>query len=230
MKLLPVLTASCLCAVTYTSSVFAAENAADVASESADPTVSGMLPAEEAEAGDAKDPAADTETEIPASAASDGREAKNAIYLDLLGPGLFYSINYDRVIVDDVSARIGFSYFSVGASATDASGAATASAEFSYWAVPITVSYLGIGSDTHMLELGGGASIISFSGSGLLESDDAAVGGGTSVTTGALTAMAGYRRQPADGGFVFRIGASPVKTFGVPGILPWGYMSLGAAF
>jgi len=34
----------------------------------------------------------------------------------------------------------------------------------------------------------------------------------------------------ADGGFLFRIGASPMKVFGVPYIIPEGYLSLGAAF
>lgn len=229
MKLLPALTASCLCAITYTSSILAAENAADVANESADPSVSGVLPAEEGDAADAKDPAADSEASDVTPAVSNEREAKNAIYLDLLGPGLLYSINYDRVLVDDLSARIGFSYFGVGASATDSTGTTTASAEFSYWAIPLTVSYLGIGSDTHMLEVGGGGAIVNFSGSGLLESDDQEVGAGASVTTGALTALVGYRRQPADGGFVFRVGLSPMMAF-EGGFLPWGYLSLGAAF
>jgi hypothetical protein len=46
-----------------------------------------------------------------------------------------------------------------------------------------------------------------------------------------MTAIAGYRHQPSDGGFVFRVGASPVATFGkYGGVLPWGYLSLGAAF
>ena len=157
-----------------------------------------------------------------------GREAKNAIYLDLAGPGLFYSINYDREIIPDLAVRIGLSYLSVGASAS--SGADTVSAKFSYLAIPITASYLGIGSKSNMLELGGGPVIMNLSGSGFVESDDADVAAGGSYTTLALTALAGYRHQPEDGGFVFRIGASPEKIFGAPGILPWGYMSLGAAF
>lgn len=227
MKLLTIVSASCLCAIAYTSNVLAADNAAETATESADPSVSGVLPAGENE-GEAQDPAADSASESAAPTAGTEREAKNAIYLDLLGPGLMYSINYDRVIVDDVSARIGFSYFGVGASASDGSGT-TASAEFSYWAIPITVSYLGVGSDTHILELGGGGAIVNFSGSGLLEADDSSVGADASVTTAALTALVGYRRQPADGGFVFRAGLSPMLAF-EGGFLPWGYLSLGAAF
>ena len=141
---------------------------------------------------------------------------------------MIYSINYDREIIPDLSARIGISYLSLGASANDGSGT-TASASFSYLAIPITASYLGIGSPDNMLELGGGPVIMNFKGSGLVESNDEAVSGGASTTTVALTGLAGYRHQPADGGFVFRVGLSPMMVLGA-NFVPWGYLSLGAAF
>lgn len=222
MKLLSTLTAVCTCLTAYTSAALAAETA----TEAADPTVSGILPAEQADASQAT---ADKDVSSSSSSAAKGREAKNAIYLDLAGPGLIYSLNYDREIIPDLSARIGISYLSMGASATDGSGTTTASAEFSYLAIPITASYLGIGSENNMLEVGGGPVIMNFSGSGLIESDDEEVQAGGSVTTVALTGIAGYRHQPADGGFVFRIGLSPLMVFNA-GFLPWGYLSLGAAF
>jgi hypothetical protein len=225
MKLLHTLTAVSLSLTAYTSAALAAETA-ETATDSVDPSsVSGVLPAEKTDAGDAT---ADKATSAAPSAKHEGREAKNAIYADLLGPGLLYSLNYDREIIPDLSARIGISYMSFGASAS--SGGATASAKFSYFAVPITASYLGVGSQSNCLELGGGPIIYNISGSGLLKSDDDKVKAGGSFTTLGLTAMAGYRHQPADGGFLFRIGVSPEKVLGVPGILPWGYLSLGAAF
>lgn len=218
MKLLSVLTASCLYAVAYTSSALAAD------------TPASEVVAEESGNVAASEPAADTDVSAEAETpAVDDREAKNAIYLDLAGPGLIYSINYDRVITPDLSARIGFSYFGVGASASDGAGTTTASAEFSYWAVPITASYMGIGSTSNMFEVGGGGVIMNFSGSGIIESNDESAEAGASVTTVALVALAGYRHQPADGGFVFRIGLSPEYVLGA-GVLPWGYLSLGAAF
>lgn len=217
MKLLPVLAASCLYAVAYTSSTLAA-----------DTSVTEGTPEESGDVA-ASDPAADKDVSSEdEDAPVDEREAKNAIYLELAGPGLLYSINYDRVITPDFSARIGFSYFGVGASASGGSGT-TASAEFSYWAVPITASYMGIGSTSNMFEVGGGGVIMNFSGSGIIESNDESTEAGASVTTVALTALAGYRHQPADGGFVFRIGLSPEYVLGA-GFLPWGYLSLGAAF
>lgn len=205
MKPLFTLYVSCLCAAAYTSNAYAAEVAPD-----------------------AEAAMADSEATPEQSGSADEREAKNAIYLDLLGPGLFYSVNYDRMLTSDLSARIGFSYLSFGASSGDGTGT-QASAEFSYWTVPLTVSYLGIGSDSSMLELGGGPVIMNVKGSGLVETDETASGAEASATLFALTGMVGYRHQPADGGFVFRVGASPVMTFGV-GVLPWGYLSFGAAF
>jgi hypothetical protein len=224
MKLLPTLSAVCLSLAAYSSAALAADTSAETATETSDPSVSGMLPAETTAA-----PEAGTDKPVSSSAKNDrAREAKNAIYLDLLGPGLLYSINYDREIIPDLSARIGLSYMSIGASASDGAGT-TASAKFSYLAIPITASYLGIGSTSNMLELGGGPVIMNFSGSGLVSSSDSAVKAGGSSTTVALTGMAGYRHQPADGGFVFRIGASPMVVLGA-NVLPWGYMSLCAAF
>jgi hypothetical protein len=221
MKLLSMLSLS-LCAVAYTSNVLAAEAAIEAGDESGGSAVASDAQDEEAEM-------ADSEGSSEAADAESEREAKNAIYVDLLGPGLFYSINYDRMLTDDLSARIGFSYLSFGASAGDGTGAGSASAEFSYWAVPITVSYLGIGSDSNMLEVGGGPVIMNIKGSGVVETDETASGAEASATVFAMTGMVGYRHQPADGGFVFRVGASPVMVFDA-GLLPWGYLSLGAAF
>ncbi len=232
MKLLTTFTAVCVCLTAYTSVALAAE--ATAATEPSDPSLTGILPAEQGSgssaAGDASEAASDKETSSGRSEpASRGREAKNAIYVDLLGPGLFYSLNYDREIVHDLSARIGFSYMSVGARASDGDGTTT-SGNFSYFAVPLTVSYLGIGSENNMFEVGGGGVLISAKGEGVVDGgSDTAAGEAESDTLLALTALAGYRHPPADGGFVFRIGASPMVAFG-SGFLPWGYLSLGAAF
>jgi len=225
------LTAVVTCLTAYTSAALAAEAASEAATESADPSLSGMLPAEESSAkGSSSEPASDEVMSAKNSSKSGGREAKNAIYVDLLGPGLFYSVNYDRVLTDDLSARIGFSYLSLGASASDGAGT-TVSESFSYWAVPLTVSYLGIGSPNNMFEVGGGGVLLDVKGSGLVDAEGENVDAQGNIDTMlfGLTALAGYRHQPADGGFVFRVGVSPVMVFN-SGFLPWGYLSLGGAF
>ena len=231
MKPLSTLTAIITCLSAYTSAALAEEVISETAVESADPSLSGILPAEESASSKSTESApSDEEVSVQKSSKHHGREAKNAIYADLLGPGLFYSLNYDREIFDDVSARIGFSYLSLGASVSDGAGTSV-SESFSYWAVPLTVSYLGIGSPDNMFEVGGGGILMDVKGAGLVESNGNNVDASGNIDTMlfGMTAIAGYRHQPADGGFVFRVGMSPMMVFS-SGFLPWGYLSLGGAF
>src|SRR5689334_9560297 len=88
--------------------------------------------------------------------------AENTIYAEGLGAGLVYSLNYERMVAESVGVRAGFSYMSFGASATV--GNETSSASATFMTFPITASYLGIRSGKHALELGGGATLISASG------------------------------------------------------------------
>jgi len=155
------------------------------------------------------------------------RPAKNSIYAEGLGPGLLYSINYDRLIIDDLAVRVGFSYMSFGAS----SGSSSASASF--LSFPITASYLGVGSAKHILELGGGADIVYATGS----ASGVGVSTSGSGVGAAGTVLIGYRLQPPNGGFNFRVGLSPMFGPGFNlsgstsfGVLPWGYLSLGGTF
>lgn len=124
-----------------------------------------------------------------------------SLYLDLLGPGLLYSLNVDLVIADVVALRAGYSSFTFFGDVT---------------LFPVMVSYLGYGSANHRYELGVGAVI----------SD------GNLRTEILPTGLIGYRYQPVDGGFLFRVGA--VLLVGIkdesPIVLPWPYLSLGATF
>jgi hypothetical protein len=96
------LSLSCLCAVAYTSNVFAAEAVIEAGDESGGSAAAAV-------SSDARDEAAemaDSESSSEPGDAEGEREAKNAIYVDLLGPGLFYSINYDRMLTVDLSALL----------------------------------------------------------------------------------------------------------------------------
>lgn len=162
---------------------------------------------------------ADTEAPSPTPSNSEVRTAKNAVYFELLGPAVLYSLNYERAFTDDIAARIGVSYFSIEASDT-----VNNSAKASVLMVPVTVSYLGIGSPNHMLELGAGGVLFHASAGvdfGGTEAED-------SITSGWGTAIVGYRYHPADGGFMFRAGVSPLVGSG--GALVWPHISLGGAF
>jgi hypothetical protein len=152
----------------------------------------------------------------------DARTAHNALYVELLGNGLFYSLNYERIFGDSVAARIGVGYFSV--SVTGTSGGESASANASILTLPLMVNYLGIGSRSHKFELGIGVLLIYASGSVdtlAAESDGSGVG---IVGTGSLA----YRYVPYDGGFNLKVGLMPL--FGSFGFLPWPGLALGAVF
>jgi hypothetical protein len=157
-------------------------------------------------------------------------DANNSFFIEGGGPGLLYSVNYERRMERDFALRVGFSY--VGLSASASGGGSSGSASASIFAVPVTASYLGVGSDTNSLELGVGATAVFASGSA--SGTGLAASGSGMIPLG--TVLIGYRRQPVDGGFQFRIGLEALMGKGLAfsnpnpdsfGVLPWMYMSLG---
>src|SRR5256712_9605810 len=135
------------------------------------------------------------------------RDASSSLFLEGGGPGLLYSVNYELLFDDDFGIRAGFSYQSLSASGSSGSG----SAPVSLITVPILVNEL-VSFGSSALELGGGATIIQAAG--------AASGNGLAVsasgTTVLGTAILGYRRQPVDAGFPFRIGIEALPGTGPP--------------
>ncbi len=194
------------------------------ASASADPATSSAPaagPAPSAPAADAPAP--------PVSQPEEERTANNALYAEGLGPGLFYSINYDRSF-GDFAGRIGFGYVSVSAGASDSSGQVQETASASFIAVPITVSYLGIGSKRNMLELGAGATIWHVGAGGSTFEAKSSTSASESATFALPVAIVGYRYQPPNGGFLFRAGVSPLFAGSSLPVLPWPYLALGGTF
>jgi hypothetical protein len=168
------------------------------------------------------------------AAASGNHPAPNSIYAEGLGAAIAYSINYERLVIDQVAVRVGFSYLSV--SATAGAGPDMSSASASYLFFPITASYIGLRSGKHSLELGAGATLLSVSGS-------ANALGVSSSASGVIpfgTVLVGYRLHPVDGaGFQFRVGFNALIGEGLGlqnpdpsklGFIPWPYLSLGASF
>jgi hypothetical protein len=145
------------------------------------------------------------------------RTAKNTIFLELLGNGGLYSVNYDRWVHDMVSVRVGASFISLGASSS------SSSANISLFTMPIMGNFL-IGSDSHKFEAGLGALLVYASAS--------ATSGATSVFANGFgvagTGTVGYRYSDPKGGFVFRIGVTPL--FGAGGFRFWGGLSFGYGF
>lgn len=168
--------------------------------------------------------------------APDEKPAPNSVYLEGLGAGPAYSINYERRFADDYGFRAGFSYLRASTSAAFAN--TSGSARATIVSFPLTFSYLGVRGRTSGLELGGGATLVYSGGAG--------TAGVVSTSKSGLLPigliMAGYRYHPAGGaGFQFRIGGAllvaeglafkaSVDTPGKLGAIPWGYVSFGAGF
>ncbi len=137
-----------------------------------------------------------------------------SVYFELLGPGLTYSFNYDTRFqnsLNGLGGRAGLGYIAVEGN--------------SVLSVPVMVNYL-LGKEGKYFEMGLGATYIGFnsaqsaSTNEVLFIDDSQVFG---------TMVFGYRRQPVDGGFLFRVGLSPV--FGSGNFIPYyGYIAFGYAF
>lgn len=154
-----------------------------------------------------------------AQAEDDGsRTSHNVLHLELTGNALFYSINYERFLLDDLAVRVGLGYFSVSAST------GSESADASLYLVPIMANWTGIGGQDNKMELGIGMLLFHASaGIDVLGFDET-----DSVTIPLLTTSIAYRYVPHDGGFNFKIGLAPVFGGGI--VLPWPSLAFGAVF
>jgi hypothetical protein len=174
-------------------------------------------------------PAAEAPAPPPPVDAEEERTANNALYLEGLGPGILYSIDYDRTF-GDFAGRVGFGYLSVSVSSGSSSGTTQATSSASIFTIPITLSYLGVGTKRNMLELGLGATIL-HAGAGATTIDaNSSSSANASATVVLPVAIVGYRYQPPHGGFLFRGGLSPIFAGSSLPVLPWPYVALGGTF
>lgn len=158
---------------------------------------------------------------------------RSTVYVEGLGAGLFYSVNYERLVLPDVALRAGAGYVALGASTAAGSSSENS---VSYLTVPLTVSYLGFGSARHVMEVGGGVTI--------RYATDTVSAGMSEVEGGGLSpygvAFVGYRLHAVGGpGPSLRAGVLVLAGQGLSlrdpepdevGVLPWGYLSFGATF
>jgi len=129
----------------------------------------------------------------PTAAQTDGGPRAQNVYVELGGPGLLFSANYDTRFSnrrDGMGGRIGAGYISVDGN--------------SLFTLPIQANYL-LGKQGKYFEIGLGATFVSTDGNSrdeFLSFDD------TSNVIGTMTF--GYRYQPVNGGFNFRASINPV--------------------
>lgn len=219
-----------------TTAVMLLVPSAALAADPETPPASGDAAAAPAAAPAATPPAAPAKDDEK-EADRKNRPAPNSVFAEMLGAGVWYSVNYERRVIDDLGVRAGLSYMTFGASAS--SGTTTASVGYSMFNIPVTAEYLGVRSGKHGLEAGGGVTLSWVGGSANVTS-----GGTTTTASGSVlnpfgTVFVGYRLHPVGrAGFQFRIGAMGLigRGFNLKtadpsfGVLPYGYMSLGGSF
>ncbi|TWR27453.1 hypothetical protein FPZ43_13320 [Mucilaginibacter pallidiroseus] len=153
------------------------------------------------------------------------KRAEN-FYFELLGPGAVYSVNYDWRFAKKQSgwgARAGISYYHSGSE--------------KIFTVPLVLNYLA-GKRGKYFEVGGGLTFYNANTNDVFFEQDydvVNIYGNFYYTnprskTGIYgTLNFGYRYQPADGGFNFRAGNSPIIT-GHEFYPFWPYISFGYTF
>ncbi len=126
-----------------------------------------------------------------------------------------------RPNIGDFAGRVGFSYIGLSARSNDGSSDAHAS----LITVPLTVTYLGLGSQKNMFEIGGGVTVVHVSaGANSFAVSDSKSEESNTLLLGNL--VFGYRLQPPEGGFLLRTGLSPI--FGGGAFIPLPYLALVA--
>ncbi len=143
---------------------------------------------------------------LPARLSSQEQDARNRVYLELLGPGIAYSFNYERALGRDLGIR-------VGASGWPESGV--------QYVLGFAMMMARLGHGAHSAILGAGAGVAWFVDVDILETTD--------VVGGYGMAAIGYQWQPKPRGFFLRLSYTPL--FGSGGVAPlWGGLSVGVAF
>lgn len=157
-----------------------------------------------------------------------------SVFVELGGPGLVYSFNYDFRFDKDRLDSWGMRVGAGGYSRIDTwSGGRDGNSLFT---VPVQVTKL-FGRSVHFFEVGGGATFIYYrnrysgwgnSGSQVRKDFDFILNSGdTPALMGTLNF--GYRKIPVDGGFTFRANLIPV--FNQNGFWPiWAGVGFGYAF
>lgn len=142
--------------------------------------------------------------------------ARNSVYLEAGGNALLYSVNYERLVIGNLSARVGVSAIPgwfPWVEGDDGAGLVM---------VPVLASVM-FGPGNHHFEVGGGATFGNASVDiGDLEGSEHWVYG---------SGMIGYRYQRPEGGLVFRATMTPlfIEVLDIS-TLPMIGLSLGRSF
>lgn len=123
------------------------------------------------------------------------QRARNSVYLELLGNGGMYSVNFEREILPRLGLRVGAATWS-----NDGDYIFESTNTRTLTTFPLMLNY-SVGRGSNRLEVGGG---LLLGQSRRTEWDEE-----TSSGIRTLTGTIGYRYQPERGGFLFRAGLVP---------------------
>jgi hypothetical protein len=139
---------------------------------------------------------------------AEDRQSKNVVFVELLGNGGLYSVDYERFVTDSVSVR-------AGVSVIDVDGGGLVRLRFTAITSPWLANYY-VGEGSHKLQLGAGTTLVY----DFTDREVSALG----------TAVIGYRYLPRTAGFTFGIGFTPLVDFSGPSVLPMIGLSVGRNF
>jgi len=143
---------------------------------------------------------------------------QNVFYFEALGPGIFGSLNYERMLGEKISVRVGF-----GGYATTSTDDIGLKERINVTAIPIGGNF--VFGNNHKFEFSGGANILKFSSSiDVLGLELHELGAGVTTFYSGL----GYRYQKDTGGLFFRLNG--YYLIADPGGIATGGISLGWAF
>lgn len=139
---------------------------------------------------------------------------KNSIQMELMGHGLFYSLNYERIFFNGekhkTTGQVGLAYYPPKTDVRD------------IW-IPAIINEL-ISFDKHHVEFGLGYIFINETNRSL---EDEII---SREWNGILTGRIGYRYQKPDGRFIFRVGITPFFEYDSNEFHPWGGLTFGYNF
>jgi hypothetical protein len=164
---------------------------------------------------------------VQAQSGSDAKTVpgRTSFYAELGGPGILFSANIDSRFKPShlgLGGRVGIGFVTADESEYDPVTGYTIYEGRSVLTVPVQLNYIfGKGTSPHTFEVGGGVTYVGRKLEVLNFYDDK-----TSNLFGSFSFM--YRRQPADGGFTWRIGFTPLVANGY--IQPFGAAGVGYSF
>jgi hypothetical protein len=140
-------------------------------------------------------------------------QRKNNIQLELFGHGVFYSVNYERILINGekfkTTGQAGFAWYPPSTDVRE------------FW-IPVSVNEL-ISFNRHHIEFGLGTAFTNEEMQGL-------TGENTRHWSTFLTGRVGYRYQKPNSRFIFRIGFTPLYELDGNEFHPSGGLSLGYNF